>query len=112
MEEFRTMGMNTSCIKHPAEFMSLVNGLRPTPVESDPIHAMMVKKKEQQENPTVVNFDINDIQELEDFCMKYGIVGVGSGMNPKATLSMLKKKMGIIDTKRESVTSKKQLLNG
>lgn len=59
-------------------------------------------------NPSVPEFDPAEMQELQDFCAKRGIIGVNfGGMNPRAVLNMLKTKMGI----REQ-TTKKGLLNG
>jgi len=41
---------------------------------------------------------MDDVVALEEFCRKYGIVGVNFGnMSPRSTLKMLKGKMGIVD---------------
>ncbi len=61
-----------------------------------------------------------DVEALEDFCRKYGIVGYNCGrMNPIAAIAMLKQKLGITDTSLKEITpysnainNKKILLNG
>jgi len=78
---------------------------------SDPIHAMMLKRRQQQENPTefpsITEYSDTDIKALEEFCREHGILGFNCGrMNPKAALMMLKGKMGIVETPK----STKQLL--
>lgn len=84
------------------------------PVENDPIHQLFVKKHETSVNNSIDNsyseqYNCVDIAELEEFCLKYGIIGVNFGnMNPKQTLNMLKRKMGI----KEEHIVKKELLKG
>ena len=81
------------------------------PNTSDPIHAMMLKRRRQQETPEecppTSEYSDKDIQELAEFCREHGILGFNCGrMNPKAALMMLKGKMGIVETPK----STKQLL--
>lgn len=46
--------------------------------------------------PAIQQYDPAEVLELEKFCKKYGIVGIGfRGMAPRAVLQMLKRKMGI-----------------
>ena len=67
----------------------------------DPIHAMFLKRKKQEVDGvdlTVKEHNMDDVVALEEFCRKYGIVGVNFGnMSPRSTLKMLKGKMGIVD---------------
>lgn len=81
----------------------------------DPYQAMLKRKQSATEdaggyiNTPVQQYDTKDIQEVEDFCRKYGIMGFNFGkMNPKAALQMLKNKMGIIN---EKSSNKKMLLD-
>lgn len=64
----------------------------------DPI-ALMAKRKQQQdnsENIPIVNYNDKDINELESFCRKHGIIGFNCGrMHPKAALRMLKMRIGV-----------------
>lgn len=70
---------------------------------TDPIHAMMMKRRKQMENPDetllpISNHNSSDVKELEEFCRNNGIVGFNCGlMSPKAALRMLKMKMGVLD---------------
>jgi len=83
----------------------------------DPIHAMLVKRKQQRDNgeePLLpkVEYKNEDVKALEEFCQKYGIIGFSTGtMSPVIALRMLKSKMGIIETPTQ-VNTKKQLLYG
>lgn len=81
----------------------------------DPYQAMLRRKQAniQDEsgyiNTPVQEYDPKDLQELEEFCQQYGIMGFNFGkINPKSALKMLKNKMGIID---EKVSNKKMLLD-
>ena len=66
-------------------------------------HKIMLKRKDgniedlsTNKPPTVTPYDNNDIKELQAFCQKYGIVGIGAlKMSPRSILMMLKAKMGI-----------------
>lgn len=51
-----------------------------------------------------------EVKELEEFCIKHGIIGVNFGnvQSPKRMLEMLKARMGY----KESTTSQKGLLYG
>lgn len=86
-------------------------------------HLLMVKKKLTDAGVTVDNtpkreWPEKDIQALEDFCLKYGIVGFNCGkMSPIAALAMLKQKLGVIEPTENRVTysdamNKKTLLKG
>ena len=63
------------------------------------IYNALVKRKKQGEDttlPPIQEFPQEDIEELESFCRKYGILGFNCGrMNPKAALRMLKSRMGV-----------------
>ena len=63
------------------------------------IYSALVKRKKQGEDttlPPIQEFPQQDIEELESFCRKYGIIGFNCGrMNPKAALRMLKSRMGV-----------------
>ena len=79
----------------------------------DPYQSMLKRKKMMSTddlNPSdieVQQYDVKDIQELENFCQQYGILGFNCGkMDPKSTLKMLKNKMGIVS---ENVNNKKML---
>jgi hypothetical protein len=59
-------------------------------------------------NAEITQYDLKDIQELEEFCQQYGVMGFNFGkMNPKSALRMLKNKMGVV----EKVSNKKMLLD-
>lgn len=80
----------------------------------DPYQAMLRRKQSNVSdesgyiNTEVQQYDVKDIQALEEFCQQYGIMGFNFGkMNPKSALRMLKGKMGIVD---EKVNIKKILL--
>ena len=72
--------------------------------------------KLEQTPAGVEEYNKSDVEELESFCKKYGILGVNFGrMNPRAVLQMLKSKMGIYNAESftpPADTSKKTLLNG
>ena len=83
---------------------------------NDPVWAMMVKRKKQEETgqlPTPDEYNKREVQELQDFCAKYGILGLDfRGMNPKAVLRMLKNKMGVIESGVPASPTSKTLLKG
>jgi hypothetical protein len=60
--------------------------------------------------PSVMQYDAVEMNELEAYCRKHGIVGVGIGnMSPRATLKMLMAQRG----DRSSINeTKRVLLNG
>ena len=66
---------------------------------NDPIFQSLVRRKQQGEDtnlPPIQEFPQQDINELESFCRKYGIIGFNCGrMNPKSALRMLKSRMGV-----------------
>ena len=73
----------------------------------DPYQMLMRRKQMQDysQNMPVVEYDPNDIQELEDFCAKHNILGFNFGkMGPKAALRMLKGKMGIVSEQKINKT--------
>jgi len=61
-------------------------------------------------NPSIPDYNHADMQELQDYCSKRGILGVNfNGRDPKSILKMLKARMG----DRTSINeTKKGLLNG
>jgi len=86
-------------------------------------HKLMMKKKLTDSGVTVDNTPIQtwpekDIKALEDFCLKYGIIGFNCGkMHPIAALGMLKQQLGVIEPHESKVTysdsmNKKMLLKG
>ena len=81
----------------------------------DPYQAMLRRNQSNVSdesgyiNADVQQYDVKDIQALEEFCQQYGIMGFNFGkMNPKSALRMLKGKMGIVD---EKVNNKKILFD-
>jgi hypothetical protein len=79
------------------------------------IYNALVKRKKQGEDttlPPIQEFPQQDINELESFCHKYGIIGFNCGrMNPKAALRMLKSRMGV-PIEEATPTKIKSLLKG
>lgn len=70
----------------------------PAPGTFDP-YEMMIKKKRGEPievvQPEVQTWPEEDIQKLQDYCKKVGIVGYNCGrMHPLAALAMLKKQFG------------------
>jgi hypothetical protein len=61
-------------------------------------------------NPTIPAYNDADMQELQDYCSKRGILGANfNGRDPKSILRMLKARMG----DRSSINeTKRGLLNG
>lgn len=111
MEEWPTIGMGNlqsmMVMRQQSAPVSSVNGF-------DPYQAMLRRKQSSvstdtgYNNDPVQQYDPRDIQELEEFCQQYGIMGFNFGkMNPKSALKMLKNKMGIV----EKVNNKKMLLD-
>ena len=83
-------------------------------IKHDPIHDLFVKRKQKIDSGeidlSVVSYNKNDLEELEEFCKKYGIVGLNFGnINPRSTLKMLKSKMGVIESPMQT---QKSLLKG
>jgi hypothetical protein len=112
MSEWPTIGMGNlqsmMIMRQQSAPVSSINGF-------DPYQAMLRRRQSNVDtdtgynNDVVQQYDVKDIQELEEFCQRYGIMGFNFGkMNPKAALRMLKGKMGIID---EKVSNKKMLLD-
>jgi len=86
-------------------------------------HQLMVKKKLTDAGDAVdmtpkQTWPDQEIKALEDFCLKYGIVGFNCGrMSPVAALAMLKQKLGVIEPTENRVTysdamNKRTLLKG
>lgn len=74
-----------------------------------------LKKDKDSELPTPISDPPEDVKELEDFCKKMGIVGVGTtargfGISAKSMLNMLKQKIGFIEDDKQN--KKRTLLNG
>ena len=93
------MHLTTSNLNYPAGHTPMTQNLS----GFDPF-AEMLKRKKQSDNEdidlTVTPYDENDVEELEKFCEKHGVVGFNCGkMSPKAALQMLKSKMGVIEKK-------------
>ena len=68
----------------------------------DPYKAMLMKKQADDGKPVdtsnVVKWPEADIKQLEDFCMKMGVVGFNCGrMSPLAALALLKNRLGVVD---------------
>lgn len=110
MEDWPTVGMDNL-----QAMMVMRKHNAPVPASNgfDPYQAMLRRKQSniQDEsgyiNTPIQEYDPKDIQELEEFCTKYGVVGFNFGtMNPKAALRMLKSRMGV---KEEKVTPKAML---
>ena len=83
--------------------------------EFDPYKLLLKRKQHQEEPISIPNIQYNesDVKELEEFCQKYGILGVNfKNMNPKSILNMLKSKMGIVDTESIIKQSNKTMLYG
>ena len=86
----------------------------------DPIHAMLVKRKQQHDSGEEVlepklEYKNEDVKALEEFCRKMGIVGFSiCRMNPKTALMMLKTKMGLVENPSTPTpkSDKQQLLYG
>jgi len=101
--------MNDEEYQSPIDFNSFVSDrlsskqLEPNPKTSfDPYKLMADRKKAQDGEFTyqpVQKWPEEDIKKLEDFCKQYGILGFNCGrMPPLVALSMLKQKLGIIDS--------------
>ena len=103
MEEWPTIGMDNL-----QAMMVMRQQSAPVAASSgfDPYQAMLRRKQSTVQNDTgyintpVQQYDPKDIQELEEFCTKYGIMGFNFGtMNPKTALRMLKTRMGVREEK-------------
>ena len=109
--------MNESWNTMPFTTAMLSPHKAPAPVSDADLNALLGGRKfgngqseaqPFQMNPAIPEYDPADMQELQDFCSKRGIIGVNfNGMNPKAVLKMLKTRMGITEQ-----TSKRGILNG
>ena len=82
---------------------------------NDPIFQSLVRRKQQGEDtnlPPIQEFPQQDINELESFGRKYGIIGFNCGrMHPRAALRMLKMKMGV-PNEEKSIVENRSLLKG
>lgn len=103
MEEWPTIGMGNlqamMVMRQQSAPVSSINGF-------DPYQAMLRRKQSNVDTDTgyindpIQQYDPKDIQELEEFCQRYGIMGFNFGkMNPKAALRMLKGRMGVQEEK-------------
>jgi hypothetical protein len=109
MDDWPTMGMDhlsSRMIQSKLTQTNSVNGF-------DPYQVMLKRNRSTVENDCgyintpVQQYDPKDIQELEEFCQQYGIVGFNFGkMHPKSALQMLRNKMGIV---KENTINKKML---
>jgi len=90
--------------------MSMVNS--PT---FDPYQMMLNKQNDNNnikaiKSADVTNYEDDDLKALEEFCQKHNILGFNCGnMNPRAALSFLKRKMGVIENDK---STNKKLLEG
>ena len=73
-------------------------------------HQKQQAEKPFEMNPSIPEYNDADMNELQDYCSKRGILGVNfNGRDPKSILRMLKARMG----DRTSINeTKKGLLNG
>ena len=68
----------------------------------DPCDMMIKRRNKQLESEEsieadIVNYDVNEIKELEAFCKTHNIIGFNCGkMSPKAALNILKNKLGAL----------------
>jgi hypothetical protein len=94
--------------------MSMKRPTATTVPDFDPV-ALMMKKKQQQDNPQLpptLDYNVDDVYELEEFCRKHNIIGFNCGrMNPKSALRMLKSRMGV-PIEESAPTKIKSLLKG
>ena len=52
----------------------------------NPLELMLRRKSMENEEPPVIEYDQKDINELEEFCKKHGIVGFNCNrMSPKSS---------------------------
>jgi hypothetical protein len=95
--EFKQIGVDTlismrqlNTIEHPSPNSSF-----------DPYQIMINKNSkgdDESVHPPVIEYDINEVIELQEFCNRYGIVATNfKNMNPKSILNMLKQKIGVVD---------------
>jgi len=85
--------------------------LRPTGKAKDEVSLSDITNmlKNRSSEPATMEYNPEDVKELEKFCNEHGILGVNFGkMNPRAALNMLKGKMGV----RNEPTIKKGMLYG
>lgn len=100
MSDFETINLNSFILRNNS-----------TSLNFDPYQTML-NKNIQIQNDSCENFiqyNAEDIMELENFCKQHGILGINFGTcDPKATLKMLKSKIGYRSNEEKSV--KKSLL--
>lgn len=70
----------------------------------DPYQMMMDRRNQNVEQlPSIQSYPQEDIDKLQEFCAKHGILGFNCGrMSPSAALMFLKQKMGIVDVPQPS----------
>ena len=74
-------------------------------------HQQSNEVKPFEMNPSIPDYNNADMQELQDYCSKRGIVGINfNGMRPSAVLRMLKAKTGFQQSEQQ--VSKKGLIHG
>ncbi len=72
-------------------------------------HHKQQEEKPFEMNPSIPAYNDADMQELQDYCSKRGILGVNfNGRDPKSILRMLKARMG----ERSEPINKRGILNG
>lgn len=92
------------------EMPSLLDRISQRPVVNDGAfdpHQLMIKKKLTDSGVNIPrqSWPDKDVKTLEDFCLKYGIIGFNCGkMSPIAALAMLKQKLGVIEPTENRVT--------
>ena len=70
-------------------------------------YQLMVQRKQMQDYgqgfQQIQQHNQEDVNELEEFCYKHNIIGFNCGrMSPKAALSMLKRKLGVISEQKSN----------
>jgi hypothetical protein len=88
-----------------------MNALFPRGKSSDEVSMSdinaLLKNRSYNQEPAAYNAD--DINELQEYCQRHGILGVNfANRNPRAVLQMLKARMG----ERSEPTIKRGILNG
>lgn len=102
MEEWPTVGMDNL-----QAMMVMRQQINPTVSMNgfDPYQTILSRKKREEDPQSfpTIEYDPNDVRELEEFCKQYNIFGFNCGrMGPKAALNMLKNKLGILTEKTEN----------
>lgn len=98
-EEFSQLpDMNAMLAQRIAAKQAESNGTNPAPGTFDPYQAMLDRKNgkvPEAQLPEAQKWPEEDVQKLQTYCQRMGIVGFNSGrMHPIAALAMLKKQFG------------------